>query len=112
MNICAAMHRGGLRHMVRSHPFILGTHGMALKQMHGVLVGDCGGTNSRLRLFEVTHQEGLSWTEKQPLPGALIFEKTYENSSFKSDGGFCSLVQTFLNESGAISKPRPNIRNV
>jgi len=45
-----------------------------------VLAGDIGGTNSRLRLFDVPNDAMIIGTS---VPGTLVYEKIYPNENFE-----------------------------
>ena len=47
-----------------------------------VLVGDIGGTNTRLQLYEVAKIDGI--TDGAKAPGKLLFEQQYLNGDFLS----------------------------
>jgi glucokinase len=61
-----------------------------------VLVGDIGGTNSRLQLYSVAAGAALMSGERAP--GEVVFEKQYLNGDFDS---FDSVLDRFLDEAKA-----------
>mmetsp|Transcript_1084 Transcript_1084/g.1214 ORF Transcript_1084/g.1214 Transcript_1084/m.1214 type:complete len:434 (+) Transcript_1084:124-1425(+) len=68
--------------------------------------GDIGGTNTRLRIFEINaHDSSTINTSKSirgsEAPGLLLLKKTYHNQDFSSFG---EVVRAFLKEA-AVSKP-------
>ncbi|KNC74666.1 glucokinase, partial [Sphaeroforma arctica JP610] len=64
----------------------------------GLLVGDCGGTNTRLKLIELdTSGELESVARGASAPGKVAFEKKYQNEEYSD---FLSVVKKFIEESG------------
>ena len=56
-----------------------------------ILVGDVGGTNTRLKLYEVSPYEKTSATGTPP--GTLVKHVEYENSKYEQ---FIDVVKAFL----------------
>ena len=63
-----------------------------------VLVGDVGGTNTRLQLYKVVQGEVLM--SRQCAPGTVVAEKQYLNGDFSS---FDEIVEAFLGQRGPIA---------
>mmetsp|Transcript_33723 Transcript_33723/g.71943 ORF Transcript_33723/g.71943 Transcript_33723/m.71943 type:complete len:531 (-) Transcript_33723:182-1774(-) len=69
--------------------------------VHLLLVGDCGGTNTRLKLYGLRWQDALL-QNGQGAPGELIAEQQYLNCEY---GSFDEVVNTFLKDSNAHVQP-------
>jgi glucokinase len=67
-----------------------------------VIVGDCGGTNTRLVLYSIV-PNASSPSRGERAPGALIFKKRYKNEDFRE---FKEIVSVFLKESGIDILPK------
>jgi len=67
-----------------------------------IMVGDCGGTNTRLALWNLPHQFKHLNRGESP-PGHIIFEKKYINEQFPD---FTSICKKFLSDSPASSSPK------
>ena len=65
-----------------------------------ILVGDIGGTNTRLKIFEVQKHEKM--TDDNKPPGKLFKHKEYSNSDFDS---FTDVVRTFLSAEPVTDNP-------
>ncbi|KNC86777.1 glucokinase [Sphaeroforma arctica JP610] len=67
-----------------------------------IIVGDCGGTNTRLSLWEIP----TSFTDKpkrtEKAPGTLVFDKKYLNEKHTD---FVSVVKLFIEESSSSTTP-------
>ena len=66
-----------------------------------ILAGDCGGTNTRLLLFEVGAHDELEYGERAP--GRLVHSAQYKNEDFSS---FEEVLQTFCAAAG-LGERRP-----
>ena len=66
-----------------------------------VLVGDCGGTNTRLQLYELAPCDA-KLEAGQRAPGTLVFEEQYLNGDYTS---FVGVVREFLKRSGTTESP-------
>jgi len=62
--------------------------------------GDCGGTNTRLRVFHVPPDAHTKLAHGQKPPGVVVFDKTYVNEEHKSIEDICKL---FLKEAAPFS---------
>ena len=65
-----------------------------------VLVGDVGGTNTRLQLYKIATADAL--TPGAKAPGALLYEKQYLNGDFSS---FDAVVAAFMQAAKASVPP-------
>lgn len=68
-----------------------------------VVVGDCGGTNTRLSLWEIPFSATSSVPRGQKAPGTLRFEKKYINERHTN---FVQILRQFLAESGTTQTPK------
>eukprot|EP00121_Abeoforma_whisleri_P015965 Awhi_evm1s14676 len=66
------------------------------------IVGDCGGTNTRLSLWSIP-QNTAKPKRGEKAPGSLVFDKKYENEKFST---FVDIVKKFLEESKTSEKPK------
>eukprot|EP00965_Chrysotila_dentata_P238717 6202679-Pleurochrysis_carterae.AAC.1 len=65
-----------------------------------IMSGDCGGTNTRLRVFHVPPDAHTKLAHGQKPPGVVVFDKTYVNEEHKSIEDICKL---FLKEAAPFS---------
>eukprot|EP01041_Mallomonas_annulata_P009850 gene9850-20488_t len=71
-----------------------------------IFVGDIGGTNTRLLLFEVNLNDEVvssGLLTGVVAPGGLILRREYQNQNYNN---FEAVIQDFLNESGIVSSPK------
>ena len=66
-----------------------------------ILVGDCGGTNSRLRLYSVAPNARV---ENNLPPGDLVKWSEYQNAEYEGKGGFPAIVRAFMSSSPAVTE--------
>jgi glucokinase len=68
---------------------------------HLVIVGDCGGTNTRLSLWEIP--EGAPKPKRgEKAPGTLKFDKKYLNEKFSD---FVTIVKQFMQDANCTATP-------
>ena len=66
-----------------------------------ILVGDCGGTNSRLRLYSVAPNARV---ENNLPPGDLVKWSEYQNAEYEGKGGFPAIVRAFMSSAPAVTE--------
>lgn len=68
-----------------------------------VVVGDCGGTNTRLSLWEIPHDANQKVARGDKAPGNLKYDAKYLNEKYEN---FVQIMKTFIAEAKAEQTPK------